>query len=141
MTDRIVVDTSVFIAALIGRGGPNRKLLRHCLTGTYKPLLGNALIAEYEDVISRKDIVQLCPVRPDEIQDLLDAFCSVADWVSVYFLLRPNLPDEADNHVLELANAGNARWLVTNNIRDFRHSELTLPDVSIITPEQLLQET
>ena len=36
-------------------------------------------------------------------------------WVRVYYLWRPNLPDEADNHLVELAVAGNAvhacrRW-------------------------------
>jgi hypothetical protein len=34
------------------------------------------------------------------------------------FLWRPNLPDEADNHVIELAVAGGASAVVTNNVRD-----------------------
>ena len=108
MAKRIVVDTSVLIAALIGHGGPNREVLHRCLTGRYQPLLGNALVTEYEDVSQRPDILAQCPVSANEIRDLLDAFCSVAEWVPVYFLLRPNLPDEADNHLLELAAAGNA---------------------------------
>lgn len=140
MADRIVVDTSVFVAALIGKRGPNREVLRRCLTGRYQPLLGNALVAEYEDVIQRPKILAQCPVSADEIRDLLDAFCSVAKWVPVYFLLRPNLPDEADNHLLELAAAGNARWVVTNNIRDFARAELVIPGISIIAPEHLLKE-
>lgn len=139
--NRIVVDTSVFVAALIGKGGPNREVLRRCLLGAYKPLLGNALFAEYEDVSSRRSILDQCPVTPQNVQDLLDAFCSVSDWVPVYYLWRPNLKDEADNHVLELATAGNAKWVVTNNTRDFARAELLIPGVSIITPEQLLQES
>lgn len=140
MDGRIVVDTSVFVAALIGTGGPNRELLRRCLTGVYTPLLGNALIAEYEDVTGREKILKLCPATAEEAQDLLDAFCSVAEWVPVYYLLRPNLTDEADNHLLELATAGNAKWLVTNNVRDFERAELLFQDIVVITPEQLLQE-
>ena len=140
MATKVVIDTSVFVAALIGRGGPNREGLRRCLRGTYQPLMGNALIAEYEDVVARPRIRELCPVKPAEVQDLLEAFCSVCEWVPIYYLLRPNLADEGDNHLLELAAAGNASWVVTNNVRDFSRPELVLPGISVITPEQLLQE-
>lgn len=140
MASRVVIDTSVFVAALIGQGGPNREVLRRCLTGTYQPLLGNALVFEYEEVAARPEILELCPVSLPEIRDLLDAFCSICEWVPVYYLLRPNLADEGDNHVLELAAAGNARWVVTNNVRDFSRSELALPQITVIAPEQLLQE-
>lgn len=140
MNPRVVVDTSVFVAALIGPGGPSREVLRRCLTGRYRPVLGNALIAEYEDVVGRDEILERCPVARTDVRDLLEAFCSVADWTPVYFLLRPNLPDEADNHVVELACAGNARWLVTNNLRDFARAELMIPGISVASPERLLQE-
>lgn len=138
MTSRIVIDTNIFVAALISDAGYNREVLRGCLHREYQPLMSNALFLEYEDVVNRKDILDLCPVSPVEIQDLLDAFCSVSEWVSIYFLWRPNLADEADNHILELAIGGNADKIVTNNTRDFRASELTFPAVEIVTPEQLL---
>lgn len=140
MAVRIVVDTSVFTAALIGPQGPNREILRQCLLGTYKPLLSNALFCEYEDVTSRATIIERCPVDPEDIRELLEAFCSVAEWVSIFYLWRPNLADEGDNHVLELATAGNARWIATNNVRDFGNAELQFPDIRIVTPEQILQE-
>ena len=141
MPPRIVFDTSVFIAALIGPHGPNREVLRRCLYGQYIPLMGNALVAEYEDVAERSDILEQCPISPARIRDLLEAFCSVCEWVSIYFLLRPNLPEEGDNHLLELAAAVNARWVVTNNVRDFALAELHMPGIGVITPEQILKET
>lgn len=140
MAARIVIDTSVFVAALIGRGGPNRELLRRCLQGVYRPLMGNSLMAEYEAVINRPAILKRVPATSGEVQDLLDALCATAEWVPIYYLLRPNLVDEGDNHILELATAGNARWVVTNNLKDFAGSQLHLPDVGITTPEQLLKE-
>ncbi len=139
MMPRIVVDTSVFIAALIGAAGPNREILRRCLKGKYHPLLGNALFSEYEDVSARPNILGKCPVSSDDIRALLEAFCSVSEWVPIYYLWRPNLADEADNHLLELAVAGNAQWIVTNNVRDFKHAELNFPGIQILTPEQILE--
>jgi putative PIN family toxin of toxin-antitoxin system len=139
MRHRIVVDTSVFVAALIGTKGPNREILRRCLEKQYQPLLGNALFSEYADVSKRTNILDRCPISAEDIQALLEAYCSVCDWVPVYYLWRPNLTDEGDNHLLELAAAGNARWIVTNNVRDFKNAELNFSGIEILTPEQILE--
>lgn len=138
MPPRIVIDTNVLARALISDSGANREVLRRSLLGEYQPLISNALFLEYEDVTRRRDILDLCPVTPDEAQDLVDAVCSVSEWISIYYLWRPNLADEADNHVLELAIGGNAGTVVTNNVRDFRTSQLRFPEISILTPGELL---
>jgi putative PIN family toxin of toxin-antitoxin system len=139
MVSNIVIDTSVFISALLGPSGPSRELLRRCLMGDYRPLMGNALFAEYEAVASRQYIRDRCRLSEEEIIDLLAALASVSEWVNIYYLWRPNLKDEGDNHLIELAIAGNAETIVTNNIKDFQLSELTFPDLLILKPEQLLQ--
>jgi predicted nucleic acid-binding protein len=56
-----------------------------------------------------------CPASHIEVVDLLEAFCAVSEWVPIFYLWRPNLRDEGDNHVLELAAAGNAHWIVTRS--------------------------
>lgn len=139
MAQRIVVDTSVLIAALISEAGPSREILRRCLIGTYQPLISNALFWEYADVTNRDSILDLCPVSVQDVHDLRDSLCTTCEWISIYYLWRPNLADESDNHILELAVAGNAEMIVSNNIRDFRDSQLTFPEIDIVTPEQLLQ--
>jgi len=139
MATRIVVDTNVLTAALISPDGLNRAILRECLLGRFKPLLSNALFSEYEDVTARPAIMELCPIASVDVVALLEAICAVAEWVPIFYLWRPNLTDEADNHVLELAAAGNARWIVTNNIRDFSKGELRFPDIQIVTPSDMLR--
>jgi uncharacterized protein len=52
----------------------------------------------------------------------------------VYYRWRPNLPDEGDNHVLELAVAAGDAPIVTFNRRDFRSGELRFPGLIVQTP-------
>lgn len=58
----------------------------------------------------------------------------------MYYLWRPNLRDEADNHLVELAVAGAAEFVVTLNLRDLRSMELRFPALRIVTPEAFLKE-
>ncbi|MFN5612851.1 MAG: putative toxin-antitoxin system toxin component, PIN family, partial [Pseudanabaena sp.] len=106
MESRIVIDTSVLISALIGSTGASRELIRLCLQGEYQPLMGNTLFLEYESVVLREEIITQCTLTKQEILILLDAFMSVCQWIDIYYLWRPNLRDEADNHLIELAIAG-----------------------------------
>ncbi|MEM8830021.1 MAG: putative toxin-antitoxin system toxin component, PIN family [Cyanobacteria bacterium P01_G01_bin.19] len=139
MITKIVIDTNVFVSVLIGQSeSASRELLRRCLQRKYQPLMGNALFAEYHDVINRDHITNLCPLTNTEKTNLLAAFMSVCQWVRVYYLWRPNLLDEADNHLIELAMAGSAQIIATRNIKDFKQSQLKFPQLKILKPEELL---
>jgi putative PIN family toxin of toxin-antitoxin system len=139
MSTRIVIDTSVFISALIGAKGPSRELIRRCLLGEYQPLMGTALFSEYEAVMGREEILVRCSLEQTDINSLLAAFMSVAEWTKIYYSWRPNLRDEGDNHLIELAVAGNAGIIATNNLKDFRSPELAFPNLSILKPEQIIR--
>lgn len=134
----IVVDTNVLVGALLSPTGTNREVLRRCLRGMYEPLIGAALFAEMEDALKRDELMRRSPASASEREALFAAFLGVCRWVSIYYLWRPNLRDEGDNHVLELAIAGGAEAIVTNNIRDFTSGELKFPHIEILTPLQLL---
>ena len=139
MADRIVVDTNVLVSAILSPDGAAREVLRRCLTGEVQPLIGNALFLEYEDVLSRDGLFVAAPVDASDRTALLDAFLSVCRWVNISFLWRPNLPDESDNHLIELAVAGNAEWIVTGNTRDIAAGELAFDSFRIGTPRAWLK--
>jgi putative PIN family toxin of toxin-antitoxin system len=139
MKSRIVIDTSVLISTLIGSTGASRELIRLCLQGEYQPLMGNNFFLEYESVILREEIITQCTLTKQEIFTLIDAFMSVCQWIDIYYLWRPNLRDEADNHLIELAIAGNAQIIATKNIKDFSNSDLIFPNLSILKPEQIVR--
>lgn len=104
----------------------------------HQPLFGNALWLEYQDFLGRP--VWGDGTTPDERIAVLAALGKQGRWVTVYYGWRPNLPDEADNHLIELALAGGAAAIVTHNLRDVRGGELRLGSLRVLTPAQCLEE-
>ena len=102
--------------------------------------MGVALLAEYEDLLGRSAIWRRARLTAAEREAFLDIFLSICRWTRIYYAWRPNLGDEADNHLMELAVAGQAEYLVTRNVRDLRGGELKFPHISVVTPTQLLKE-
>ncbi|KQP14039.1 putative toxin-antitoxin system toxin component, PIN family [Pseudorhodoferax sp. Leaf267] len=134
----IVLDTNVMVAALRSEGGASREILRRVLSGRYTALFGNALWLEYEDLLGRP--VWTDETTPHERRAILAALAASGRWVSVYYGWRPNLPDEGDNHLIELAVAGNAQAIVTHNVRDVRRGELAWKHLRVLTPAQCLED-
>lgn len=58
---------------------------------------------EYQDLLGRP--VWGNVTTADERHEVLAALARQARWVTVYYGWRPNLPDEGDNHLIELALA------------------------------------
>ena len=137
--NKVVIDTSVLISALIGKKGPAREIIRRCLKRELVPLVSTTLFLEYEAVSKRKEIKDLCPLTDAEVAQLLAAFFSVCEWVQIHFLWRPNLKDEGDNFLIELGVAGNADAIVTNNVRDLKNAELKFEGLRVLKPEQMLR--
>jgi predicted nucleic acid-binding protein len=71
--------------------------------------------------------------------EVFDGLLSCCRWVEVFYAWRPNLPDEADNHLIELAVAAQAQAIVTRNHRDLTRGELKFPSLEVLTPEQCLE--
>lgn len=136
----VVIDTNVFVSALLGPAGASREILRGCLKGEYVPLIGPALYHELEAVLARTALFEGCALSEQERDELLNAYVKVCRWTRVYFAWRPNLRDETDNHLVELAVAGGADAIVTKNVRDFRDTELRFPGLRILRPVDLIKE-
>ncbi|BDT70322.1 hypothetical protein os1_45150 [Comamonadaceae bacterium OS-1] len=136
----LVIDTNLLVAALLREGGSARRVLRACISGAYQPLVGAALLAEYEDVLGREALFTTSPLNPVQRGEVLDGFLNRCQWVEVFFAWRPNLPDEADNHLVELAVAGRAQAIATRNLRDLQRGELRFDTVQVLTPEQCLEK-
>ena len=136
---RVVIDTNVFVGACMGVGASNA-VVRACLEHRLVPLMGVALLTEFEATLSRDELFARGRLDAAERSVLLDTFLALCEWTRVYFLWRPNLKDESDNHFIELAVAGDAAAIVTRNLRDLRGAELRFEPLRILSPEDFLKE-
>ena len=137
---RVVVDTNILVSAVIGKiGSSHREVLRMCLKRQIQPIIGVALFCEYEELFLRSALMDKSSLNTKERRELLDSFLSVCEWVKIYCLWRPNLPDEADNHLVELAIAGGASSIITQNLKDLDQGQLNFPNLKIQNPQQFLK--
>jgi predicted nucleic acid-binding protein len=102
--------------------------------------MGESLFSEHEDVLARSELFENCRLNQAERSELFDIYIAQTEWVRIYFGWRPNLRDEGDNHLIELAVAAGASFIITRNLRDFKNMELSFPSIRIITPEDFLKE-
>jgi len=135
----VVVDTNVFVSACLGNGAP-AEVIRACVQAVVQPVMGAALYLEYEDVLGRDSLFRGSRLDAQERADLFDVFLAQCRWTRVYYGWRPNLPDEGDNHLVELAVAAQARVIVTGNARHLKVGELKFPAIRVLDPKIFLQE-
>ena len=102
-------------------------------------MLGPVLLAEYEDVLNRAELFAGSALSAKERDEVFDGLLNRCRWVEVFYAWRPNLPDEADNHLIELGVAAQAAAIVTRNLRDVSRGELKFPALRVLTPEQCLE--
>lgn len=136
---KIVIDTSVWISALITKKSKAREVLRLVFKNKLFPQISEALFKEYEAVMKRKKIQTLTSLTIDEQTELFNAYLSTCQYNEIYYTWRPNLTDECDNFLVELTVASGAEVVLTYNIKDFKSSELKFSH-KIMTPEDFIEE-
>ncbi|HRF49931.1 MAG TPA: PIN domain-containing protein [Anaerolineales bacterium] len=133
---RLVLDTSVFVAALRSRRGASFKLLSQIDAGVYQTAVSVPLVFEYEAVGKRH--ARAAGLTHDDIDDVIDFICQVSIQQGIFYLWRPFLKDPGDDLVLELAVAAECDAIVTHNVRDFAGAEEQF-QVAVWTPQQALR--
>ena len=136
---RVIIDSNVLVSAFTNAQGASREVLRSVLRREAVALLSIPLFMEYEAVLTRPETQRRCPLSRAEQGQLFDAFLTGAEMVEVYYRWRPNLRDEGDNHVLELAVAAGDAPILTYNRRDFADGQLRFPDIRVLSPAAWLK--
>lgn len=136
---RVVLDTSIIVAALRSRDGASNALLREVAATQLRPLVTTALFLEYEAVLKRPEHRLVHGFTLSDVDAFLAALASASEGVEVNFLWRPQLSDPNDEMVLEAAINGQATALVTHNVKDFKGVSVRF-GLRVLTPGDLLKE-
>lgn len=115
---KILLDTSVLVAAARSRRGASHALLSRLPDARFQPVVSVPLFVEYRSVLLRPENLLQRPAS--QVEGFLDYLLSISHLQDIFFLWRPVLPDPNDDFILELAVAAGCRYIVTHNLRDFR---------------------
>lgn len=132
----VTMDTNVLFAALHSRKGASHAILQLIITQQITLALSVSVYFEYEAVLTRPEKMKLLELSREHITDLLDFIALLAQKQNVYYLLRPNLPDETDNLFWECAFASKSQFLITANARDFQNPQLAGFSFAVVTPAE-----
>ena len=116
---RIVLDTSVVVAALRTRSGAGNAVLRLVAHRRVTILATPPLFLEYEEVLKRPEQQLAHGLTPEAVDEFLAELAALIEPVELHFQWRPLGPDPNDEMVLEAAINGRADVLVTYNVADF----------------------
>src|SRR5690349_1231207 len=100
---RIVLDTSVLVAAARSKNGASHALLSRMPDVRFQPVVSVPLFLEYRSVRLRPENLLQRP--PGQAGAFLDVLLSASHLQEVFCLWRPALPDPDDDLILELAVA------------------------------------
>jgi len=134
----VVIDTNIWISALISKDGVSREIIRLALQEKLVPQISTTLFLEYEAVMKREKIQTLCALTKEEQEELFQTFLSTCQWNEIFYLWRPNLDDVGDDFLIELAVASNSRVIITDNVKDIAFGELHF-DIEALTPKHFLE--
>jgi putative PIN family toxin of toxin-antitoxin system len=134
--ENTILDTNVIVSALRSNQGASFRLLMLVGTGRFDISLSVPLVLEYEDVLKRQAGAAIA-LSEQEIDDVLDYLCKVAQRQAVYYLWRPVLRDPHDDMVIEAALSAGCSCIVTYNLDDFRN--VASFGISVIPPKVFLQ--
>jgi putative PIN family toxin of toxin-antitoxin system len=135
---RVVLDTSVLVAAIRSKTGASRILLDGALASNFQFCISTPLILEYEAVLTRPEHLLVSGIRSADVSELLDLLCEVGIQVEMTETWLPILRDSGDEMVLGTAINGRVDAIVTFNRADFAG----IPDdlgIDVLSPGEALR--
>ena len=115
---RIILDTSVLVAASRSRNGASYALLSMLPSRQFEIALTVALYTEWQSELTRPEHLPPGTNANDAI-GFLRYLASIAHLQDVHFLWRPFLRDPDDDMVLECAVASGCQYIITHHVKDF----------------------
>jgi putative PIN family toxin of toxin-antitoxin system len=135
---RIVLDTSVVVAALRSASGASAKIIELILTREIVLCLDYKMICEYRDVAARLEHRKASGLSIRQIEDYLSVLEDIAEPIRVKRRYRGLSPDPSDDMVLELAINAASDAIVTFDLRHLKEPGNRF-DIRVLTPGEFLE--
>jgi putative PIN family toxin of toxin-antitoxin system len=137
---KYLLDTCIVISALRSKQGASHFLMHKAILKQLPIIMHFKLLAEYHDVLTRPKMLSALIYTADEIEKILIGLVNVAEEVNPHFLWRPNLKDEKDNFLVEMAVASQPCTIITHNVKDLLQGELLFPAIFVKQPQEVIRE-
>lgn len=142
MAVKAVIDTNVWVSALINPFGHPARLRKCFENGDFIAVISEPILSEIADVLSRPRIRDKYDILPEDIQELLILIEEKAEHVIVSGKIDV-CRDKDDNLIIETAMKGNAQYLVTrdDDIKfDKKVSDFLLQHgIAVLTVEKIIK--
>jgi len=111
---RAVIDTNIWISALLNPFGYPARIRKSFEKGVFQVVVSEPILEELADVLNRPRIREKYDVTPEDIEEML----TLIEERSVHVLLSGDIKicrDKDDNFIIETAIKGKAEYLVTRD--------------------------
>ena len=129
---KIVLDTNVLVSGLLSPFGPPAEIVRLVTIGAVQVCYDSRILAEYRQVLLRP----VFPFSQAQVETLLAQIGTDGLLVGARPLPEP-LPDPDDEVFLAVALAGQARCLVTGNLKHYPAK--SRQGIRVVSPSHFLE--
>lgn len=129
---KIVLDSNVLLVAISSRSS-YRPIWEAFINSKYQIIISDEVIYEYEEILQQRS-------APGVAEIVTEIFVESSDVIfqHVYYNWNAIKKDPDDNKFFDIAVAGNADYLVTNDAHFNIVKQLPFPSVKIISAEEFL---
>lgn len=135
----LTLDTNILYQALKSKTGASYFILQQVRNRKIQIALSVPVFLESQDVLTRDTSLKDFELQLNDVEKFLRFIAYIGKPFEIYFLLRPNLKDEKDNKIVELAVTSQSDYLITSNVKDFKNAELKFDQLKIITPSEFVK--
>ncbi|MDR1785232.1 MAG: putative toxin-antitoxin system toxin component, PIN family [Spirochaetaceae bacterium] len=127
---KVVIDTNVLVSAMLNPRGVPAEIMSLVLSGSIKLLYDNRILQEYVAVLNREEF----GFEKGTVQNFIDFVKNESEFV-VSGRSNTKFTDEDDRKFYEVYTSGNAKYLVTGNMRHYPAEK------TIVSPKKFLEST
>ena len=134
---KIVLDTNVFVSALINPRGKPAQILNYVFESKVRLFTSPSIIEELERVLSYPKLVKRHGLEKQELKKFVSDLLSILSLVEGKKAIELIAEDPADNNYLSCALDAKADFIVSGDIHLLNLREYE--GIQIITPSQFLE--